>query len=236
MNLLYCDESCHLPNDGINDMILGTIYCDSEHKRNIFNEIRKIKEKHNLSPYFEFKWTKVSPSQIEFYKEVIEYFFNNKNLNFRGIVATGKDKLDHEAYNDDDYNKWYYKMYFLLFDKIIYPDNSYKIFIDIKDTIGGKRIKVLHDVLCNNKFDFKREVIKEVNQIRSHESEIMQLTDLIIGAMSYFHRGLYQKNRKSAKSALVDLIQKKRGMNFSYNSPKVEVKFNMFIWRPRGTM
>lgn len=27
---VYCDETCHLENDGINDMILGAIWCPQE--------------------------------------------------------------------------------------------------------------------------------------------------------------------------------------------------------------
>ena len=57
MYLLYCDESCHLPNDGIDIMILGTVYCKERYKEQIFKDIRKIKEKHSLRPYFEVKWT-----------------------------------------------------------------------------------------------------------------------------------------------------------------------------------
>ena len=55
---------------------------------------------------------------------------DNDKLFFRGLVASGKDKLDHSVYNDGDYNKWYYKMYFTLLDKIIFPDESYKIFMN----------------------------------------------------------------------------------------------------------
>ena len=109
---IYCDESCHLQNDHINVMTLGAAYCKESDKKEIVNEIRKIKIKHNLSPYFEIKWTKISPSQIEFYKELVYYFFSKDKLFFRGVVATGKDKLDHKVYNDGDYNKWYYnKLY-----------------------------------------------------------------------------------------------------------------------------
>lgn len=234
MYLLYCDESCHLPNDGINTMVLGTVYCHEEDKREIFNDIKKIKEKHNLSPHFEAKWTKVSNGKIELYKDLVKYFFDNDKLSFRGLVAKDKDKLDHSIYNEGNYNFWYYKMYYLLIDKIIFADECYKIFIDIKDTVGGKRIKELHEVLCNNNYDFKQKVIKEINQIHSHESEIMQLTDLLIGALSYFHRDLYKQTDQNAKSKLIDLVKEKSGLILDTSSHRYENKFNLFIWKPRG--
>ncbi|MBN2858084.1 MAG: DUF3800 domain-containing protein [Candidatus Delongbacteria bacterium] len=233
MNLLYCDESCHLPNDHINLMVLGTMFCEAEKKRQIFDDIRGIKERHSLSPHFEIKWTKVSPAKIDFYIDLVEYFFNCSDLRFRSVVAKEKDHLDHSMYNNNDYNEWYYKMYYLLLDKIIFPDNCYDVFIDIKDTRGGKRLQVLQEALCNNRYDFKQEVIRHVNQIHSHESEILQLCDLFIGALSYFHRGLYNKKRNGAKSRLIDLISKKRDLPLKYSSSQEELKFNMFIWLPR---
>jgi hypothetical protein len=234
MYLLYCDESCHLPNDGIDIMVLGTVYCRDKYKEQIFKDIRKIKEKHKLSPYFEVKWTKVSPAKIELYIELIEYFFENDNLFFRGLVAKGKNSLDHNKFNDGSYNSWYYKMYFNLMDKIIYPDEHYKIYVDIKDTIGGKSISKLHNVLCNNIYDFKEEVIDSVNQIHSHESEIMQLADLINGALAYFHRGLYSNDEKKVKSKLVNMIKLKTGLSLETSSNRYEKKFNLFVWSPRG--
>ncbi len=231
---IYCDESCHLQNDHINVMTLGAAYCKESDKKEIVNEIRKIKIKHNLSPYFEIKWTKISPSQIEFYKELVYYFFSKDKLFFRGVVATGKDKLDHKVYNYGDYNKWYYKMYFTLLDKIIFPDEKYKVYIDIKDTIGGNRTRELHGALCNNIYDFKSEVILGLNQIQSHESEIMQLADLFIGALSYFHRGLYSIQEGKAKSEIIDIIKELSKQRLDKSSVRDEKKFNIFIWKPVG--
>lgn len=89
---IYCDESCHLQNDSSDIMVLGGISCNDEEKKKIFNDIRLIKVKHNLSSWFEIKWTKISYKKIEFYKELIDYFFKN-NLKFRGIIATDKKIL-----------------------------------------------------------------------------------------------------------------------------------------------
>ena len=106
--------------------------------------------------------------------------------------------------------------------------------LDIKDTIGGKSISKLHDVLCNNVYDFKQEVIRDVNQIHSHESEIMQIADLINGALAYFHRGLYSEDEKKVKSKLVNIIKSKTGLSLETSSNRYEKKFNLFVWSPRG--
>ena len=105
---------------------------------------------------------------------------------------------------------------------------------DIKDTIGGKRTRELHGALCNNIYDFKSEVILGLNQIQSHESEIMQLADLFIGALSYFHRGLYSIQEGKAKSEIIDIIKELSKQRLDKSSVRDEKKFNIFIWKPVG--
>ena len=45
---LYCDESCHLENDGQQAMVLGAVWCPSDKRREIADRIREIKIKHGL--------------------------------------------------------------------------------------------------------------------------------------------------------------------------------------------
>lgn len=54
----------------------------------------------------------------------------------------------------------------------------------------------LEEVLRNDKYDFSKEIIKKVQQVRSHEVEILQLTDLLIGATAYSNRGLENSKPK----------------------------------------
>ncbi len=229
---VYCDESCHLQNDNSPVMILGAMYCEKEKKQEIFEQIREIKSKYNLSTYFEIKWTKVSESKLDFYLELLDYFINNDDLFYRGLVAKGKANLNHQKYNGGDYDLWYYKMYYRMLDPIISPYDRYHIMVDIKDTRGGKRVSKLREVLCNNIYDFKKEVIGQIGQINSRESEILQLADLINGALGYYHRGLCEGiDCNQGKKAFVEKLQKYYDLDSisSYS----EKKFNLFIWQPK---
>lgn len=229
---VYCDESCHLKDDKSNVMVLGSMWCNRQLKSQIFNDIRQIKIKHGLSSWFEIKWTKVSDARIDFYLELINYFITNENIHFRGLIAN-KESLDHDRYNNGDYDLWYYKMYFLLLDQIITPSNEYYIFIDMKDTNGGHKIKKLHEVLCNNIYDFTSDVVRLVKQVNSKESELLQLADLVIGALGYLHRGLSTTSDSSnAKRQIIEALQ--QSYNLENNSPCREQKFNIFIWKGRN--
>lgn len=231
MNLIYCDESCHLPNDKIDLMVLGAIQCPLDKKEQVYKDLRKIKKAHgvNLS---EIKWTKVSGPKLELYKSLIEYFFNNDDLVYRAVVAKNKSKLDHRKYNNNDYDEWYCKMYYCLIQWFCNdPLKEYRVFIDIKDTKGGPRVEKLHGVLCNNKYDFKREVVKQVTQVNSNRSDILQLTDLLTGALSFYHRGLC-KDGSISKVELVDTVKKYAAGKIEGTS-NLENKFNVLIWEPK---
>ncbi len=224
---IYCDESCHLEHDGMPVMVLGAIWCPKAESRRIAENVREIKKKHGLPPLFEIKWTKVSPAKVEFYREIIEYFFEEKDLHFRGLIAE-KDRLNHPEYSQN-HSSWYYKMYFNLLKVIISPNDIYNIYIDLKDTRGREKVKELHEIICNSKYDFKRDIIKKIQEVRSHEVEQVQLADLISGAVSYQNRNL---SESTAKTALIKIIIKQSGYDLKRTTLIQEEKFNLFRWEP----
>lgn len=224
---IYCDESCHLENDGQTAMALGAIWVPFARKDDIFNHLRAIKVKHGLSPSFELKWNKVSEGKYTYYEDIVNYFFDNSDLYFRALVVPDKSVLNHEQYGHS-HDHFYYKMYFDLLKTIFVPNCSYNVYIDIKDTQGERKVKKLHDVLCNNHYDFSHEIIQKVQQVRSHEVELIALADFFTGALSYFHRGL---KTSQAKLKLIEKIKERSGYSLDRSTLYREEKFNIFIWK-----
>jgi hypothetical protein len=225
---VYCDESCHLENDNQKAMVLGAIWCPLDKSREIAVRVREIKQKHGLAPNFEVKWTKVSPAKGTLYLDLMDYFFDDDDLNFRALIVPDKTKLRHEAIPDQDHDNWYYKMYFDMLKVIFQPDAHYRVYLDIKDTRGAQKTARLHDVLCNNMYDFSREVIERVQLVHSHEIEQLQLADLLIGSLSYINRGL-EGNR--AKEALVARMKQRSGYSLLKTTLYKEEKVNLFHWQ-----
>ncbi|MBI2487458.1 MAG: DUF3800 domain-containing protein [Deltaproteobacteria bacterium] len=223
---IYCDESCHMENDHQKVMVLGAVWCPIEKVREISIRIREIKRDHSLKPDFEIKWTKVSPAKLEFYLNLVDYFFDDDDLHFRALIVPDKSKLRHEVFRQS-HDEWYYKMYFEMLKVIFNPESKYRIYLDIKDTHGAAKVTKLHDVLCNNMYDFSREIIERVQTVRSHEVEIMQIADLMIGAISYVNRGLTDS---SAKLALVERVRKRSGYELTRTTLLRENKVNLFRW------
>ena len=220
---IYCDESCHLENDHQKVMVLGGVWCPKDKARKIADEIREIKRKHGLNEHQEFKWVKVSANKQDFYLDLVEYFFNCSDLHFRALFIPDKSELRHENYNQT-HDDWYYKMYFIMLKQIFSPRDKYYIYIDIKDTRGAEKIKKLHEVLRNNMYDFSRNIIKDVQLVRSHEIEQIQLTDLFIGAISYLNRKL---STNTAKLKIIDKIKHLTGYSLEQTTLWKEDKFNI---------
>jgi hypothetical protein len=224
---VYCDESCHLENDGQKAMVLGAVWCPEDRRREIAERIREIKAKHGFDALFESKWTKVSKRKLAFYRDLIDFFFDDDDLHFRGLVVPDKASLDHTQH-DQDHDTWYYKMYFTLLKVCFDPRKTYKIYIDIKDTRGAEKVEKLHEVLCNSAYDFSRKLIQDVKRVRSHEVEQMQITDLLVGALSYLHRGLTDSK---AKLELIELIRHRSRYSLTRNTLYAESKFNLLVWQ-----
>ena len=220
----YCDESCHLPNDGNKIMVLGGIWCPKEKTREINDRIRDIKSKYEIGT--EMKWVKVSAAKLEAYADLVNYFFDDDDLHFRALVVDNKDKINHEAF-DQTHDDWYYKMYFDMIKTILTPGSGYYIYLDIKDTKSKTKIRKLQAVLENSRYTFSSNTIRNIQVIRSHEVEIMQLTDILIGAAAYKLRGFSQSN---AKNGLINLMERSR-YKFEQNALYRENKFNIFHLR-----
>ena len=211
-------------------MVLGAAWCPTAKRKEVFSRIREIKTKHGFSPDFEIKWNKVSPAGEAFYMDVVNYFFDDDDIHFRALVVPNKKELNHEAFNQD-HDTFYYKMYFDLLKVILSPNCAYNIYIDIKDTRGQEKVIKLRDVLRNNHYDFHKQIVQKVQQVHSHEVELLQITDILTGAVSYLHRGL---NANAAKVNLINRIKKRSGYSLMQSTLYMEKKFNLFIWKSRA--
>ena len=157
---------------------------------------------------------------------MIELFFATEYLSFRGLVVPNKEVLRHDEFRQT-HDKWYYKMYYLLLRPVPKPPNQYQIFLDIKDTQGGRKVRELEEYLKNGARDFAGEVIAGIQQAHSRELAAMQLADLMIGGLSYLHR---QLKSSPAKLALIERIKQRSGLTLKWSTAPGRSKFDLFVW------
>lgn len=224
---VYCDESCHLEHDNKPVMLLGTLWCPHGEVVRLSREIQALKTEYHSAG--ELKWVKVSQSRLAFYLKLVDWFFGEAALHFRGLVVLHKERLDHAKFNEGSHDDFYYKMYFSLLSKILAPDQKYNIYLDIKDTRSSLKLKKLREVLCNDQYDFTSQMIGHLQNIRSHESQLLQICDFFLGALSYRHRGL---SDNSAKVAIVKHLEVVLGHDILRSTPLREEKFNLFLFTP----
>ncbi len=226
---IYCDESCHLENDNQPVMLIGAVWCLKAEVQRISDEIRKLKEIHNASG--ELKWSKVCPSKLDFYLELVDYFFGESTLNFRCLIVRDKSNLDHDYFNMGDHDSFYYKMYYQMLLPILKESNQYNIFLDIKDSRSATKVNFLREVLCNTFRDYDKKLIPLIQNVRSHEVHLIQLADFFIGAVGYRYR--YDPPTSKAKKEIIDKISSYFGGSLKTSTPPWEAKFNLFIFTPR---
>lgn len=229
---VYCDESCHLEHDRINVMALGGIWCKKNRMQQISSDIRGIKQKYGVSATAETKWTKIGPTKKQLYIDLINYFFDCDDLFFRCLLVPDKSKLSHEKYHQT-HNEWYYKMYYEMLKILFHKQNIYNVYLDYKDTHSYYRCKELHNILCSAAHDDSRTMINKVQPIKSDEVQIMQLVDILIGAIAYENRIFPDDHEKSlTKLSIVDLIRTRSGCDLHTKTGYRQKKFNLFIWEP----
>jgi hypothetical protein len=226
---VYCDESSHLENDHKRVMVLGAIWCPLDKVHEISMRLREIKSRHGLPLDFAAKWTKISPAKTQFYLDILDYFFDDDDLHFRALIIPDKTKLRHRDF-DQTHDDWYYKMYFELLKGVLDPKASYRIYIDIKDSRSEKKIRTLHDFLCAHVQDHKRKIVGRVQSVRSREVAILQLADLLIGALNYANSG---NTGSSGKTAVVQRLAARSNYDVTRSTLPRESKVNLFVWKPR---
>lgn len=224
---IFCDESNHLYTDKSDLMVLGGISCPFEEVEFVNRYIKYLKHKHNAN--HELKWTKLNNNKKDFYIELLEFFFSSINLKFNAQLIMNKSRLTHDIYNDGESDKFYYKMYYYVLNPFLQVGNNYNIFLDYKDTNGGKRIKKLKEVISNT---FYGNIDTQFTIIHSHESQIMQLTDLLIGAIGYANRTDIV-HESIIKNSIISKIQLLSGITLTESASEWENKFRIYKFFPK---
>jgi hypothetical protein len=228
---LYCDESCHLLNDHIPIMGFGMIITPLIETRKHSLQIKEIKQRHNCTG--ELKWIKVSAKNINFYLEIVHYFFSTKEIAFKSLIVHNKGGIDSESFIKDGHDLFYYKMYYDLIEtfSLYNPDKPCKIYLDEKDTLGCMKIHRLKEDLLKS-IPNNAGQIEDIQEIKSKQSNMVQLADFFLGAVTYANRELFTN---SAKLTVIKEIETRSGYSLKHSTEPWEAKFNLLHFYPRET-
>lgn len=184
MNIeVYCDEtypdlfSSEKPQ--AKSMFIGSLWLAGENREAFKTEIHALRDRYKIGG--EFKWTKISPSREEFYKSLMEWFCSKgENLRFR-CIAIEHEKVNLLSFHDGDHELGFYKFYYQMLHHWIYSFNTYKVFCDFKSNRNRDRLHTLQHCLQHANLSAN---IQSVQAVRSPESVLIQLADVLLGAAS----------------------------------------------------
>lgn len=154
-----------------------------------------------------------------FYKDLLDYFFDT-DIRFRAVVVD-KTQIKNDKFNQD-FDTFYYKMYYQLLIHRKNTEYSYNVYLDIKDTLSSNKVNKLKEIL-NTKYG----VFRNVQNIHSKESIMMQLADLLMGAISYELNN--DEKKVLAKQQIIEKIKQQSKQNLNTSSNYTEKKLNLFF-------
>lgn len=230
---VYSDESRQTNS---RFMLFSGIVIDQNGVGNFERTMAKYRKETNM--HRELKWQKVSANKLDEYKKFIDYFFDLNNtdmIHFKCLIIDTR-QINHKKFNQGDKETGFQKLYFQLlywFGKD-YSDTKDVRFIVHPDYRHTKySLNTLKDILnnkCNKKIKEGYKPFRAIEPKDSRNSEIIQINDLLLGAIGYVKNGhLTLADSSKAKVELCKYILQKTGFqNLTDNSPYREQRFK--IW------
>lgn len=224
---LYCDESRHLPHDGEPFMLLGLVSCPAEKARAYHLELRALCREHGLTDDYELKWTHVRPGKLPFYQAALAWFLGKEDLAFRALLLPDKAQV-FQRLPEDSQDMAYYRLYAQLLRSAMEPEGRYRAFLDQKDTRGGEKVRELENLLRLQTDDPASEKILGLQQMQSHEARLLQLADVLLGAVGAAHG---EKPLPAPKQALITQLADAIGSPLSWDTAAFSRKFAISTYR-----
>lgn len=223
---VYCDESrpdlFSSKNPKAKYMVIGSVWLETSHRDQFKTEIHALRDRFKVGG--EFKWQKVSPSRLDFYKALVDWFVaKGESLRFR-CIAVEHQKVDMLRYHDSDQELGYYKFYYQMLHHWINDFNDYAIFCDFITNRRRDRLPVLKRCLDASNLS---SGISNVQAIRSPESVLIQLADVLTSAAAARLNGSVTPT--GAKAELIQHFEQRLSIPRIQHTYKAEKKFNVFV-------
>jgi hypothetical protein len=225
---VYADES---RQQGERFMLIGGLWMPADVTAIVRQEIARVRAEERLTA--EMKWKKVSLAKLNAYARFVEVFFSQPRVSFKCIVID-VTQLDYRTFAGGDDELGFYKFYFQLLSRKLALGNDYLVFTDGRHNRKRYRLDVLR--ICTNRWwaeycgERDREPVRAIAARSSKDEDLIQLADVLLGAVGYVWNG-YQSSE--AKLGLIRYMENRLGAG-SLGQPTLpsQQKFNIWHWQP----
>lgn len=203
-------------------MVLGGVILHSNSIDTYTKTMSSFRAKHNMRA--EMKWSKVSNQKIDEYNVFVDHFFalaNVNHINFRCLILD-THQFDHKKYNQGNKELGFYKFFYQLLYHCfctaeLSETNDVKIIIKLDERSSKYKLSDLKDILnrgIKKYMGITSNRIISIEPIDSKASDIMQINDIILGAIGYQKNGFdLIAGSKTAKIELAKYIASSAGIS-----------------------
>jgi hypothetical protein len=186
---IYSDESSQ--HGGSDYTAIGATFLRNDAAKRLAGVIDKIAASNERFPVREFHWTDMQKVQLQQYLRLVALFMEEvhaKGLRYRCVLIENS-KLKHREYSDGDADLGLLKLTFgpiYAFASRFGPFNQYFVYPD-KTTTKHPREAMIYALNNRVKTEFKVDCrpFRKVEPTSSDRSRLIQVTDVITGAIAY---------------------------------------------------
>jgi hypothetical protein len=221
---VYCDESRQCKD---RYMVIGGIVINSKNVDEFNATMANFRLEQNMNS--ELKWSKVTNQKLNEYKRFVDFFFalnNTDKLHFKCVIIDNH-MVNHRKFADGDkeisFQKFYYQLLFHKFGCKYYMSKYDTKFIVHPDHRNTKySLEDLRNILNNGmakKFGYDVRPFISIEPKHSHQSEPVQLNDIILGAIGFQKNGYHLlATSRTSKIELANYIAELAGLKNLANS------------------
>lgn len=184
----------------------------------IYNNLRKIRQRNNYNE--EVKWSQLNSSiRFKIARDYFNAFMQDKDSEFNCIILN-KDELNFESEFNNQLGKVYRSFTVALLKLIIGKTPDELLIVLADDYFTPKELKIEETIKKFTNDHYKTFTVAGVCQIHSKSSDLLQLTDLILGAIVY-------DLKKQEKIIEKQGTYKRKFLNFLYQKLQIRKAFFM---------
>jgi len=233
----YCDESSFTASKYA---AVSGIAIQSTRVSTVNAELAKLKASRGKREASEIKWEKINKHDLPLYDDAVKYFFSllDANIIHYHVVICDFHAYDHRILNKGSKAKSVSKTYYqLLLYRCcrLYGDRAQ---LHVRPDTGDctRELPAFLNALnsdARRRFSLREKPVLSINPTSSTLVNLMQLNDVILGAITFHRNGRHLKADASPhKSHLAENVRSGFGVpNFAINTPWEGRRATVWNWK-----